>query len=108
MRLMSIADIEKVRAAESAANAAKKKAEEDAAQIIADGKKEARDLLDKAAKDADGIYREALDAAEKKASELYDEIIAKEKLACEKIKENGRAKITGVVDDIVGKVMGNN
>lgn len=103
---MSIADIEKVRAAESAAEALRKKAEDEMVQIISAGKKEAKDLIEKAGKDADDAYRKAIEKAETKASDAYDKAIEAQKEVCEKIKAEGRAKIDGVIDDIVGKVVG--
>lgn len=102
---MSIADIKRVRDAEEQAANIKKQSELDAAQIVADGKKEAKDLLDKANKDAENFYKAQIEKAEEQATAAYDEIIAKEQAACEKIKEGGRAKIGGVVDDIVRKVV---
>ncbi|MCQ2567183.1 MAG: hypothetical protein MJ127_02095 [Mogibacterium sp.] len=103
---MSIADIEKVRAAEAAAEALRRKAEEEMAQIISSGKKEARDLIEKAGKDAEDAYKAAIEKADKLASEAYDKTIEAQKAVCEKIKTDGRAKIDGVIDDIVGKVTG--
>ena len=102
---MSIADIKKVRDAEDKAANIRKQSELDAAQIIADGKKEAKDLLDKTNKDAETYYKAQIEKAESQAAAAYDEIIAKEQKACEKIKEGGRAKIGGVVDEIVRKVV---
>lgn len=102
---MSIADIKKVRDAETNAANIRKQAEVDAAQIIADGKKEAKDLLDKANKDAESYYKAQIEQAESQAAAAYDEIIKREQSTCEKIKEGGRAKIGGVVDDIVRKVV---
>lgn len=103
---MSIADIEKVRAAESAAETLRKKAEDEKAQIIAAGRKEAKDLIEKAGKDAEDAYRKAIEMAEVKASKAYENTIEAQKEACEKIKAEGRAKIDGAIDDIVGKVVG--
>lgn len=103
---MSIADIKKVKDAEASAAEIRKQAELDAAQLIADGKKEARSLLEKASKDAEDYYKSQVSEAEKQAGAKYDEIIDREKLACEKIKENGRTKLSGVVDGIVRKVVG--
>ena len=102
---MSIADIKKVKDAESQAADIKKQAELDAAQLIADGKKEAKSLLEKASKDADEFYKQKISDAEQQAGKKYDEIINQEKLACEKIKENGRTKLSGIVDEIVRKVV---
>ena len=102
---MSIADIEKVRAAETKAEEIRKKAEDDMAQIIAAGKKEAKDLIDKTTKEAEKSYKEVIDKAEAEAAKLYEETIEAQKDACEKIKTDGRAKIGAVIDDIVGKVV---
>lgn len=102
---MSIADIKKVKDAEASAAEIRKQAELDAAQLIADGKKEAKSLLEKAGKDADDFYKSKISEAEKQAGTKYDAIIEKEKLACEKLKENGRTKLSGVVDEIVRKVV---
>ena len=108
MKLMSKADIELVRAAESAAALARKQAEDDAAQIVAEGRKEAKDLLDNASKEADKLYKEAIDKAEAEAAAIYQKLIDEEAAACEKIMQGGRSNMDGVTDFIVGKVVGIN
>ena len=64
---MSIADIEKVREAEAKAAQIKKSSEEAAAQIIADGKKESKVLLEDAEKKGTETYKAAIAFAETKA-----------------------------------------
>lgn len=103
---MSKADIELVRAAESAADSARKRADEEAASVIAEGKKKARDLIDQSRKDADNLYKSAMSAAEEEAGKLYQEIIDREQQVCESIREVGRAGIEGAADEIVRKVVG--
>ncbi len=103
---MSKADIEVVRAAELAADSARKSADDEAASVIAEGKKKARDLIEQSRKDADSLYKSAMDAAEAEAGKVYQEIIDKEQKACDLIKETGRAGIDDVADTIVRKVVG--
>lgn len=103
---MSKAGIEKVREAEIAAENARKTAEDQADQLVAAGKKEARELIADAERRADKDYRLALEAAEKVAAERYQALIDSQAQACEKIKSEGRSRIDGVVDEIVGKVVG--
>ncbi len=103
---MSIVGIEKVREAELEAERLKKSADDEASEIIADGKRKARELLDQAAKDAEAAYKKAIEEAETEASAIYDKKIAEEKASCEKIKENAQADFDSVVDSIAGKVVG--
>ena len=105
---MSIADIQKIRAAESEAQDIRKKAEDEMAQIIASGKREAKDLIESTRKQSDDAYKAAISAAEKKAADLFADTIAREQETCEKIKNDGRSRMGEVIDDIVGKVVGIN
>ena len=105
---MSIAEMKKIRAAESDAKDMRKKAEDDMAQIIASGRKEARDLIEKTVKDSEEAYRAAIAKAEAEASQIFEKTIAQEQDACEKIKSDGRSRMDNVIDDIVGKVVGIN
>lgn len=105
-KLMSIAGIEKVREAESAADKMRKSADDEAAQIVADGKKEAKALLDQAEKDAESEYKAMIAKAEEEAGKIYQVKIDAEQQACEKIKSAAEAKKSSVVDTIVGKVVG--
>ena len=79
---MSIAGIEKVREAETKAAQIKKTSEEAAAQIIADGKKEA------------------------KAEESYQKKIDSEAVLCEQLKASARENLMQAASAIVGKVVG--
>lgn len=102
---MSIAGIEKVREAEAAADKARKSADEEAAAILASGKKEAKAILDKAEKEADADYKATIAKAETEAADLYQSRIDKEKLACEKIKSDARGNLDAAVEKIIGKVV---
>lgn len=103
---MSIAGMEKVKGAEAAADKIKKSAEEEAARIIADGKRETKELLEQAEKDAEAGYQQILDEAERDAAKLYQERVDEEQQVCEQIKAAGREHLAEVVDLIVGKVEG--
>jgi V/A-type H+-transporting ATPase subunit G/H len=103
---MSIAGIEKVRAAETEADEMRKSAEDEAAQIIASGKKEARAILDEAEGAGSGEYKAVMAEAEEEAARLYQERIDREQAACEKIRADARRNMDAAVDLIVGKVVG--
>ena len=105
---MSIADMKKIRAAEAEALDIRKKAEDDMAQIIASGRKEARDLVESTRKASEDAYKASIAEAEKKASEIFEQTLAGEKAACEKIKADGRSRMDDVIDVIIGKVVGIN
>lgn len=105
---MSKADIEAIRACESEANLLRKKGEDEAARILAEGKKKATDLLDTASKEAENSYKQIIEKAESVASEIYRKIIDEEDKACDQIRQNGRASIEKAADYIVGKVVGIN
>lgn len=102
---MSKADIEKVKNAESEADKIKKKAHDEAAERIAEGNKEAKDIFDAAKKKADELYNSAIEKAEAEAADIYQKMIDKETEVCEKIKADGRVNLGKVADFIVGKVV---
>lgn len=103
---MSIAGIEKVRDAEMLADQIKKSSEEAAAQIIADGKKEAKALIDEAERKGAAAYKAAITSAEVEADKLYKARIAEEQEACNQFKSAARGNLPQAVDVIVGKVVG--
>lgn len=102
---MSIESVEKVRAAELAAAGVRKKAEEDAAAIIQNAKKEANDIIEKADITADIKYREVIARAEEKAEAIYKGKIEEEQISCSKIKAEGRERIGEAIEAIVRKVV---
>lgn len=104
--LMSIAGIEKVREAETKAAQIKKSSEEAAAQIIADGKKESKILLEDADRRGNEAYKAAIASAEAKAEALYQEKIDAETAACEQLKAAARENLSQAASAIVGKVVG--
>lgn len=103
--LMSKADIEKVKIAESEADKIKKTAHEEAADIIAEGKKKAIEMSDTAKRKSDEIYKSSIEKAEAEAAKTYQETIGKETKVCDKIKADGRNKLGEVADFIVRKVV---
>ena len=102
---MSIAGIEKIREAETSADLLKKTSEEDAARIIADGRKKAKMLLEEAEKEGHIEYQKVMEKAEKDAAILYDTRLNEEQVSCEKLKEVARKNIPLAVETIVGKVV---
>ena len=104
--LMSIAGIEKVREAETKAAQIKKSSEEAAAQIIADGKKESKILLEDADRRGNEVYKATITSAEVKAEALYQEKIDAETAACEQLKTTARENLSQAASAIVGKVVG--
>nr|WP_298572719.1 hypothetical protein [uncultured Mogibacterium sp.] len=104
--LMSIAGIEKVREAETKAAQIKKSSEEAAAQIIADGKKESKILLEDADRRGNEVYKTTITSAEVKAEALYQEKIDAETAACEQLKTTARENLSQAASAIVGKVVG--
>ena len=103
---MSIAGIEKVREAEIQAAQIRKESEEAAAQIIADGKKESKILLEDADRRGNEVYKATIASAEVKAEALYQEKIDAETAACEQLKTAARENLSQAASAIVGKVVG--
>ena len=103
---MSIAGIEKVREAETKAAQIKKSSEEAAAQIIADGKKESKVLLEDAEKKGTETYKAAIAFAEAKAEESYQKKIDSEAVLCQQLKASARENLMQAASAIVGKVVG--
>ena len=103
---MSIAGIEKVREAEIRAAQIRKESEEAAAQIIADGKREAKMLLEEADRKGNEAYRAAMQTAETKAEALYQERIDLGAAACKELKSAARENLSRAAETIIGKVVG--
>ena len=103
---MSIAGIEKVREAEEKAAQIKKSSEEAAAQIIADGKKESKILLEDADRRGNEVYKATIASAEVKAEAIYIEKIDEEAVLCEQLKASARENLMQAASAIVGKVVG--
>lgn len=103
---MSIAGIEKVRDAEALAEQVRKSSLEEAAQIVAAGKKEANALLEEAERNGTAVYKSAIASAEVEAEKLYQMRIHEEQEACNQFKSAARENLKEAVDAIVGKVVG--
>ena len=84
----------------------KKSSEEAAAQIIADGKKESKVLLEDAEKKGTETYKAAIAFAEAKAEESYQKKIDSEAVLCEQLKASARENLMQAASAIVGKVVG--
>lgn len=102
---MSKADIEKVKIAESEADNIKKMVHDEAAEIIAEGKKKANDIFEEANVKAEELYNSAIEKAEAEAADTYQQLIEKETKLCDKIKSDGRANLDEIAEFIVGKVV---
>lgn len=105
---MSEQRLKRVRQAEIAAEKARKQADEDAAAIVSNGNKEARNLLDSAEKEAKADYDAKLARADSKAEADFRERVDKEQRVCDNIKSHAHVSMNEAVDLIVGKVMGSN
>lgn len=102
---MSIESVERVKAAEIKAGAAKKTADEKAAEIISDAKIEANRIIEKAEVDADVRHDEIIAKATERAETIYREKIQKEHDNCSIIKAIGREHIDKAIEAVVRKVV---
>lgn len=105
-KLMSIAGIEQVRAAEAEADRIRKSAEDEAAALVANSKREARKLVEDAEAAAQQEYKEMLAKAAQEAEVLYENRTEEERKTCEEIKAAAREHLPEAVSAIVGKVVG--
>lgn len=105
-KLMSIAGIEQVRAAEAEADRIRKSAEDEAAALVANSKREARKLVEDAEAAAQQEYKDLLAKAAKEADVLYENRTEEERKTCEEIKAAAGEHLPEAVAKIVGKVVG--
>lgn len=103
---MSLAEIEKIKAAENSAEILKKQTDSEVQQMLQKARREASELIEKAEKEAEEAYKNTLKQAEEQAEDSYRQIIKSESENCSMLQDSGRKKKQSAVDYIVRRVVG--